>query len=405
MQKKSLAKSWPYPKYFLVILGLSFFFGFVDIVSIGLALPKLVTTFHISLTTANYAITTSLIGYIIGAIVVSIFADHFGRKPALIMALLLFSIGSLLCGLSASFDDLLFWRFVTGLGLGAQIAISTTYASEMAPEAARGKIVSIMVACGMFGFAMLPFLAYALVPNFSWGWRGLFIFGAIGGFLALAMWKKLPDTPLWLQSKTDQHTPLKTLLQKRTVFYILLFATTWFIYYIGNYAWLTLSATLLVQHGFALGQSLFFVGLTSVGFIIGSLISIWLGDRFARKKMCAGTALIWAIALLVVGFIPNHAAIIIGGLIASATIATLIPQMYTLTAEQFPTAVRSTCIAVTDGLGHLGGAFCGQITFFVAHLIPQLAFFKAVLLAMAVTGVITALMLFVAKNKTMQALD
>ena len=402
---KNALKQWPYPRYFLVILGLSFFFGFVDIVSIGLALPKLVTTFHISMATANYAITTSLIGYIIGAILVSIFADHFGRKPALIIALLLFSIGSLLCGLSPSFNAILFWRFITGLGLGAQIAISTTYASEMAPEASRGKIVSIMVACGMFGFAILPFLAYALVPHFSWGWRGLFIFGAIGGFLALTMWKKLPDTPLWLQSKTRKHPPLKILFQKRTIAHISLFAATWFIYYIGNYAWLTLSATLLVQHGFALGQSLFFVGLTSIGFIIGSLVSIWLGDRFARKKMCAGIAMVWAIALLVVGFIPNHFAIVLGGLVASATIATLIPQMYTLTAEQFPTAIRSTCIAVTDGLGHLGGAFCGQITFFIAHLIPQLEFFKAVLLTMAVTGCITALMLFFAKNKTAQALD
>ncbi len=399
-------RAWPHPRFLLAILGLSFFFGFVDIVSIGLALPKLILDFHVSLNMASEAITTSLIGYILGAVLVSLFSDYYGRKPALIIALLLFSIGSLLCGLSTSFREILFWRFITGLGLGAQIAISTTYASEMAPEHARGKIVSIMVACGMFGFAILPFLAYALIPNFTWGWRGLFIFGALGGGLALIMWQKLPDTPLWLQSKGQKnHAPFKTLLQRQTILSLSLFALIWFIYYIGNYAWLTLSASLLVNHGFALGQSLFFVGLTSLGFIVGSLISIVLGDRFTRKKMCAGIALIWTLALLIVGWSTHSLLIIGGGFIASTSIAMLIPQMYTLTAEQFPTSVRATCISVTDGLGHLGGAFCAQITFFIAHLLPEIPFFKGVMLAMALSGLLTVFLLFLAHNKTAQALD
>lgn len=393
------------------LLGLSFFFGFFDIVNIGLALPKIMSTFNVTSEQATLAITTSLIGYIIGAIVISIYADHYGRKPALMSAILLYSLGSLCCAFSHSFDQILFWRFFTGLGLGSQIAVSTTYSSEMAAEQARGKINSIIVACGMFGFAIVPFIAYALVPHFEWGWRGLFAIGALGGVLLVFFWRKLPDSQLWLeQNKKNARGKAKHQLQSlfkwKSLLSLILFIAIWFIYYIGNYGWLTLATTLLYQHGFALSQSIFFVTLTSIGFVLGSIVSIIIGDRFERKKACASIALVWVLALLVVGFVDKRIAIVLGGLVASASIAMIIPQMYTLTAEQFPTPIRSTCISITDGVGHLGGAFCGQIIFFFANSLQvHLEKFKGALLAMAITGLITVLLLLFAKNMTAKSLE
>lgn len=395
--------SWKYPKYYLFILGFSFFFCFFDIVNIGLALPKLMLEFHISNETAALAITTSLVGYIVGAVLDSLFSDCYGRKKALIVSLLFFSVGSLFCGLSHSFDGILFWRFVTGMGVGAQIAVITTYTSELAPPQSRGKMVSIVIGCGMLGFAVVPFIAYVLVPNFAWGWRGLFILGALGALMVLFLWRHLPDSPLWEQAQKGKKTPfdLRVLFHGKTLLSLSLFIAIWFVYYIGNYGWLTLAATLLVNHGFALGQSLLFVALTSCGFVLGALLSMGLGDKIERKKACAVIALIWIASLLVVGFIPHPIAIIGGGLVASTTIAMIIPQMYTLTAEQFPTHVRATCIAITDGVGHLGGALCGQIIFFVADFMkPQGFFFQAALATMAATGLITLGLLLLAQNKT-----
>ncbi len=77
------------------------------------------------------------------------------------------------------------------------------------------------------------------------------------------------------------------------------------------------------------------------------------------------------------------------GFLASTSIGLVIPILYTYTAENFTTAFRATGVSVTDGLGHLGGAFCGQIVFAVYHAYG----FSGAFVAMAATGLMAAVLL------------
>ena len=98
--------------------------------------------------------------------------------------------------------------------------------------------------------------------------------------------------------------------------------------------------------------------------------------------------------------------IIISGLVASTSIAAIIPIMYAYTAENFPTSVRATCLSITDGLGHLGGAICGQVVFGIYALFDHLGYgFAAAFSCMALTGLITAILLTRGINMTRATLQ
>jgi len=416
--------AWPYPKRLLFIVGIGFFFSFFDIVTIGLALPRIESLFHISMSTATWAITSSLIGYIIGSLLLARISDKLGRKLALYFSILLFSVGSILTAFSTTFAWIVVFRFITGMGIGAEISEVSTYMGEVSPARYRGRFTTIAIAFGMLGFAVVPFVALGLVTEYTWGFRAMFLIGGLAGIIIFFMRRNMPETIRWLVEKNklqeaevlllemEARVSKKITLPKVVVrlaeepitykaelsFFkslyctrVLLFIAIWFFYYIGNYAWLTLSADLFYQHGFGLAKSLKLVAIDSSGFVIGSLLAVFAGDRIERKVSCIIGGVIWVAALLWIGCAPNLTTIIVGGLIASTTIGFMIPVMYTYTAEQFPTTIRATGVAISDGFGHLGGAFCGQIVLTLGLLFSDT--FAGNFTVMAASGIMTVLLL------------
>lgn len=435
---------WPYPWRLLFIIGIGFFFAFFDTVNISMALPVIQKQFDVTDVQSAWTITSGLIGYIFGSFIISRISDRYGRRIALYISIGLFAGGSLLSVTSPSLIWLVIWRLIIGMGVGAEISEVTTYMSEMSPASIRGKCTAITIAFGFLGFAVVPFVGLALVPQFSWGWRGLFFIGGIGALIICYMRRYLPKTPRWLivcgrlreadaivaQAETLARTrlnkdlppvaeaptasavvPFKShylseLLRPPYLGRLLLFALIWCFYYIGNYAWLTLNATLFVDYGYNLTNSLTFVAINSIGFVVGSLLAIVLIDHFERKWFSAVILIVWTACLLVVGWFTSSDIILIIGFIAATTIGLVIPILYTYTGENFPTRIRATSVALTDGFGHIGGAFCGQIVFGVYDMFQLSGYgFQAAFTTMAVTGFFAANLLLFGIKMTKRSLS
>ena len=164
---------WPHSRWVLGVVGAGFFFSFFDIITIGFALPVITREFDVSAESASWAITSGLIGYIIGSFLDSRIGDRFGRRVSLYLSVGMFSIGSLLSATSTDLGWLIFWRLISGMGIGAEIALATTYIGEMSPAPLRGRYTGWAISCAFAGFAVVPLLALYLVPGFSWGWRAL----------------------------------------------------------------------------------------------------------------------------------------------------------------------------------------------------------------------------------------
>jgi MFS transporter, putative metabolite:H+ symporter len=419
---------WPYEKRLLWVVGAGYFFAFFDIVTISFALPVIATQFHASKGAVSLSVTSSLIGYIIGALADSQVADKWGRKLSLGVSVTLFSLGTALAAVSWSVTSLVIFRFISGLGIGAEIAAVTTYLSEISPAPLRGRYTSWATTAAYAGFAVVPFVARFLVPNFAGGWRVMFGIGALGGLTILFMRRGLPASPRWLvsQGRVEEATeivaeaeetardnldadeelptpepvpdeapaegfPVKALLRPPMAGRLFLFIAIWFVYYVGNYGWLTLAPTLFTDKGYSLADSITYLLVSGIGFLVGAYATTHFSDRFERKYSAALFALAWAISLLVIGLAVSPTVIIVFGFIASTTVGLLVPLLYTYTAEHFATSARATGVALTDGLGHIGGALAPLIV-----LGANSAWgFSGAFIVMAATGVLTgALLLF-----------
>ena len=143
---------WPYERKLLWIVGAGYFFAFFDIVTISFATPVIATQFHVSKATVAYSITSSLIGYIIGAFADGLIADKWGRRLSLGISVAVFSLGTILAALSTNVTELIAFRFIAGLGIGAEIAAVTTYIGEVAPARLRGRYTSWATTMAYAGF-------------------------------------------------------------------------------------------------------------------------------------------------------------------------------------------------------------------------------------------------------------
>lgn len=431
---------WPYPWRVLVLIGAGFFFCFFDILTIGQALPALQVQWDVSESLLAWTITASLIGYVIGEFIDGRIADRYGRRTALYISVSLFSVGSILSATSPNLWWLVGWRLISGMGIGAEISGATSYLSEMAPRRIRGHVTAIGVGCGFVSFAVLPFISMALIPNFDWGWRAIFVLGGAIAFIVFLMRRHMDETPRWLvthgreeeaQHIIEQAEKLATqrikkplppvtaspqlVTEYRKWFYLFkppylvwlfLFGAIWSFYYIGNYAWITLTAELYVEKGISLPTAFLVQGVASFGYIIGAIAAIIISDRIERKWLVAIIAVVWSVCLLLVGWVPSTLLIMVCGFAASATIAMFIPVMYTYTAEAFPIWGRATGISLTDGIGHIAAAFCAQIIFGISGLFRSSGYwFEAAFTTMALTGLITMLLLIFGPRRTGRSLD
>ena len=428
--------TWPYDRTLLWIIGAGYFFAFFDIVTISFAAPVIAKQFGVSKGTVTLSVTSSLIGYIIGALADSTIADKWGRKLSLGISVAVFSLGTILAAFSANVTQLIIFRFIAGLGIGAEIAAVTTYLGELSPARLRGRYTSWATTAAYAGFAVVPFIARALVPTLHNGWRILFLIGAAGGITILFMRRGLPDSPRWLvaQGRTGEATelveeaeetardkldsdlpeprripdeppaeraPVRTLLRPPMLGRVGLFVAIWFVYYIGNYGWLTLAPTLFTDKGYSLADSTTYLIVSGIGFLAGAYATTHFSDRIERKFSIAVFAVAWGISLLVIGFFVSPTIIIVFGFIASTTIGLLVPMLYTYTAEHFPTAARATGVALSDGLGHVGGA--------LAPLIVLGAYtawgFSASFVVMAVSGFVAGGLILLGIQATGRSLE
>jgi len=413
---------WPYPRRVLTVVGAAYFFAFSDVVNIGFALPVLEKQFGVSSGYAASAITAGLVGYVIGAIGDAAIGDRYGRRIGLTISILAFSLGTTVAALAPVFELVIVGRFIAGMGIGAEIASAAAYLAGIAPSRLRGRAGTLAVTWGFAGLAATPFLALALVPHLEIGWRLLFMISVVGGLATLPFRRHLPESPRWLmqrgnredadrlvtaaetyaQSRGDSGTPMPPAPQVNSMPFrsaVVLFLGIWFIYYIGNYAWLTLTPTLLTKEGFSLTSSIGFLSITGIGLVVGAAASTRLAERWPRKATAASALVVFALSLGAIGLAPVAAVIMTLGFVVSMTIGMVVPIMYVLTAEHFNSDRRARGVALSDGLGHLGGAICPVV------ILPMAGIgFAWAMAAMAITGLLAAVLLRFTRNLTGQSI-
>ncbi len=125
-------------------------------------------------------------------------SDRFGQFRILLLTISITAVGSFLDATASGVITLSVWRSLTGMGVGADLNLVSTYLSELAPPSRRGRIANLTFLVGIIGQAITPFVALALVPNYSDGWRLLFVIGGVIATIGFAVRFEVRESPRWL---------------------------------------------------------------------------------------------------------------------------------------------------------------------------------------------------------------
>ncbi|MBP8063635.1 MAG: MFS transporter [Acinetobacter sp.] len=301
----------------------------------------------------------------LGGIVLGIFSDRFGRKAALAATIMMMAGGSLMIGLSPTYETigifapiiLVLARLLQGLSLGGEFASAATYLSELAPNNKRGFYSSFMFFSAAIGILSASSLAWFLTSYLTdaqmneYGWRIPFILGALGGLVGMWIRKSVPDSEL-TKKKEKVKNPLFVLLKKypketlRIVGISILttFAFYIFVVYVPTYAIKVLGAD--PKTTFAANT----IGL--VVFMLCQPLFGWLSDKIGRKPQLIVFAVGYLIFFYPVfkwmdGTFMSILLVELFGLVLYALYTAIGPAVM---SEQFPTEVRALGIGAPYNL-------------------------------------------------------
>ena len=148
----------------------------------------------------------NFLGMFLGGIIGAISANVIGRKKSIILSLVLMSAGSLLTGLSWSYETLMIFRMMTTMGTVSLMAIALVYMAEMLPKENRAKYQGYAI---LMGTMSLPLISIFI--NFVREWRLCMFVGALGIILLPFVIKYLDESPRWLISKGKIDAAIKIL--------------------------------------------------------------------------------------------------------------------------------------------------------------------------------------------------
>jgi len=148
---------WSLDYLFIGIIGVGFLFTFFDIFDINVSFIQTCVTLVSGCTPVNAAnylglpLLLNLSGYVVGALILSPLADRFGRRDILLVTLIITGIGSLYNAFVGDYTNFIIARTITGIGIGADLALVATYISEVAPSQGRAKYTSLIFVMSALG--------------------------------------------------------------------------------------------------------------------------------------------------------------------------------------------------------------------------------------------------------------
>ena len=417
---------WSLPFAFVFIIGVGFLFTFYDIFDINVSFIQtclqIIPACHKPPDAGQFLgqpVLWNLIGYVIGTLIMSPLADRFGRREMLVVTMVITGLGSLFTAFVSDYNTFIIARTITGIGIGADLAIVNTYINEVAPRNARAKytaLVFTMSALGAFlgiwlglllTTAPTPFplgLPFALAgANFSNGWRIMYVIGGALALVGVLLRVQLPESPRWLVSRgkldkadavvqrmeryaaTRSAAPVAAQAEEvpvtidtgnlafgslfRNPLYVrrlVLLLVVWLTGYVTVYSFAAGLTTILATLNYPPPEAGLITAVGTFGFIACGAFSYAFAERLERKlwlPIAAVLTLIGGILIAVAGKAAAGEAVLttapivafIGAIIVFFGFNIWIPATYAWSTENFPTRARTTGFGIVDGIGHVGG--------------------------------------------------
>jgi AAHS family 4-hydroxybenzoate transporter-like MFS transporter len=411
----------------ILLCGLVLVLDGFDTQSIGFLAPSMAVSLHLSIHTFGPVFAAALIGLMLSSMIAGPLADRFGRKWPIVFATLTFATFAIATARATTFNELVAFRFLTGLGLGGAIPNVVALTTEYAPRRMQQVLVTTLFCSMPFGALLGGLVSSVTLPR--WGWQSVFYVGGILPLIvAFLLIKVLPESIRFLNMNGRDRYAINRILSRiapeiaeeefdystsgedqrlkgvpvihlftegRAIGTVLLwvpfFMNLLVLYFIISW----LPALLRQTHMPAL-TGIFGVSVFSLGGIAGSLLQGRLMNIWGRFVVLLSE---FALCLLLIGslaFIASFPLMMMVTFLLGCFVQGAQAGLNALSATFYPTSIRSTGVGWALGIGRLGsivGPILGGIMISREWSLRQIFFAGAVPALLAALAIVLSYVL------------
>jgi SHS family lactate transporter-like MFS transporter len=251
-------------------------------------LKDIAAEFHTEIADVTFVILLTLAMRPIGAYLFGRAADRWGRRPTLMVDVLLYSAIELASGFAPNLMALLVLRAIFGIAMGGEWGVGASLTMESIPPKARG-LVSGFLQSGYPAGYFLASIVYGLFFQYI-GWRGMFMVGVIPALLVFYIRRSVPESPTWRPAPAASSTLAIVRAHWRLGIYAVLLMTAFNFFSHGTQ---DLYPTFLqVQHKMSPHEVSLIAIIYNIGAIIGGLSFGAMSERFGRRRIIIIAALL-----------------------------------------------------------------------------------------------------------------
>lgn len=259
-------------------------------------LKDIAAEFDTAISNVSFAILLTLAMRPVGALIFGRAADRWGRRPVLMINVLLYSVLEFASGFAPSLTALIVLRALYGIAMGGEWGVGASLAMEAIPPRARGFVSGLLQSGYPTGYFLASIVYGVLFPYI--GWRGMFMVGVIPALLVFYIRRNVPESPAFDRTRAAQGPGIMQLLHAhwQLGIYAVVLMTAFNFFSHGTQD--IYPTFLQLQHKLSTHEVSLIAVIYNIGAICGGLLFGMLSERYGRRNC------IIAASLLSLGVMP-----------------------------------------------------------------------------------------------------
>ena len=309
----------------------------------------------------SFAITLTLMMRPVGAFIFGFLGDKFGRRIPLMADIILYSVMELLTAFAPNFTVFLSVRALFGIGMGGEWGLGASLAMESLPTQTRGLFSGILQQGYAVGYLLAALVYWIVFPHF--GWRGLFIAGALPAFLVIYIRARVPESPVWQRDRVRGKRPrikMSIFVRQHGALFIYAALLMTAFNYMSHGTQDLYPTYLEKQRGFGVSAKSMISIVYATGAICGGAVMGFLSQQWGRRRVIIMSAAFGMLLIPIWIFAPSTALLIMGGFLIQFMVQGAWGVVPVHLNELSPPEFRGTFPGLAYQLGNFAAAYAAQ---------------------------------------------